>query len=547
MSCAFGQSNSLGSILEHNCAMNIDEKPKTIRLTGIVCTIGPASREVPKLVQLIKAGMVIARMNFSHGTHEYHKGTIDNVRKAVQQVSKELGIPNYPIAIALDTKGPEIRTGVLEGGATAEVVLEKGKTVKVTTDDSFKEKCSAQVIHVDYKNITKVLSPDNHIFIDDGLISLLVKEKGDNFLNCEVENGGKLGSKKGVNLPGAKVDLPAVSEKDKEDLLFGVKNNVDMVFASFIRNANGVNEIRNILNQSTGAQKSDKDTKDSKNVKSNKDSKKDVNKSANKDSKDNKQMGKEILIISKIENHEGVQKVDEIIAASDGVMVARGDMGIEIPAQQVPLAQKMMISKCNIAGKPVICATQMLESMTNNPRPTRAEVSDVANAVWDGSDCVMLSGESAKGKYPIEAVNVMSRTCLMAEMTFFTDRFVKELKLKCGTNSPLDSAAAAIVEESVKSGAAAILVSSSSENLVFVVAKYRPRCAVIGIFNDERIARQSRLVRGLLPLLSDKPAADGWEKEAIEFGKKWGCLKSGDSVVVVSGHPKDIKKTIQKI
>ena len=400
MSCASGQSISLGSVLEHNCAMNIDEKPKTIRLTGIVCTIGPASREVPKLVQLIKAGMVIARMNFSHGTHEYHKGTIDNVRKAVQQVSKELGIPNYPIAIALDTKGPEIRTGVLEGGATAEVVLEKGKTVKVTTDDSFKEKCSAQVIHVDYKNITKVLSPDNHIFIDDGLISLLVKEKGDNFLNCEVENGGKLGSKKGVNLPGAKVDLPAVSEKDKEDLLFGVKNNVDMVFASFIRNANGVNEIRNILNQSTGAQKSDKDTKDSKNVKSNKDSKKDVNKSANKDSKDNKQIGREIMIISKIENHEGVQKVDEIISASDGVMVARGDMGIEIPAQQVPLAQKMMISKCNIAGKPVICATQMLESMTNNPRPTRAEVSDVANAVWDGSDCVMLSGESAKGKYP---------------------------------------------------------------------------------------------------------------------------------------------------
>lgn len=384
-------------------------------------------------------------MNFSHGSYEYHQSVIDNTRAAAKQSPT-----GRPLAIALDTKGPEIRTGLMTDDK--DVPIPAGHELWITTDKSFAESGNGDQIYVDYPNLVKVTGPGKLIFVDDGILSLQVISIDGDRLRVRSLNNGVLSSRKGVNLPRTPVDLPALSEKDKKDIEFGVKNGVDMIFASFIRRADDIRHIRQVLGTD----------------------------------------GEKIKIIAKIENEQGLQNFDEILRETDGVMVARGDLGIEIPASQVFLAQKMMIAKCNVAGKPVIVATQMLESMTVNPRPTRAEVSDVANAVLDGGDCVMLSGETAKGSYPIEAgewtlttsanltVKMMAETAYIAESAISYGPLFDQLRqLTPRPTETAETLALAAVSASHEQDAGAIIVLSTSGVSARLISKYRPSCPII--------------------------------------------------------------------
>jgi len=474
--------------------LDIYNDPVDYRKTSIVCTIGPKTNSVEKLKELTTAGMNIVRMNFSHGSHEYHGSVVNNARQAAKELDVILGI-------ALDTKGPEIRTGTLKGDE--DIRLEVGQSLVVTVNPARSKDGDTETIYADYENLPKVMKKDDLIYIDDGLISLRVVEIGKDFVKTVVVNSGLLGSHKGVNLPNVDVDLPAVSEKDKRDLLFGVEQNVDMVFASFIRKASDVEEVRAVLGEK----------------------------------------GKHIKIISKIENHEGVRNFDSILEVTDGVMVARGDLGIEIAPQKVFLAQKMMISKCNIAGKPVICATQMLESMTVNPRPTRAEVSDVANAVLDGSDCVMLSGETAKGAYPIEAVTMMANICREAETALPTQVYDS---LRAATKNPsqMESVACSAVNAALESNAGAIVVLTTSGFSARLIAKYRPSCPIIAVTRHGHTARIMHLSRGCHPLFYEKPRPESaeWQddvdariKAAIDLAKSRSLINVGQCVIAVQG------------
>lgn len=438
-------------------------------------------------------------MNFSHGSYEYHQSVIDNSR-----ASEEL-FPGRPISIALDTKGPEIRTGTTVDNK--EFVIPKGHEMIFSTDDKYALACDDKTVYIDYKNITKVIDVGRVIYVDDGVLSFEVLEiKDDKTLHVKALNNGKISSHKGVNLPKTDVDLPALSEKDKADILFGVKNKVDMIFASFIRTADDVTHIRKVLGEE----------------------------------------GKDIQIIVKIESQQGVNNFDEILKVSDGVMVARGDLGIEIPASQVFIVQKQLIAKCNLAGKPVICATQMLESMTYNPRPTRAEVSDVGNAILDGADCVMLSGETAKGDYPVHAVNMMHETCLVAEKGIAYQPLFNELRaLAPRPTETGETIAISAVAASFEQQAKAIIVLSTSGNTARLLSKYRPSCPILMVTRNEKAARFSHLYRGVYPFIYSKPRADNaheWQRD-VEERLKWGMdcavelgiLNSGDVVVAIQG------------
>jgi len=501
---AQAKARESGTMVEYLSSLRILSRTSHIRLSGIVCTIGPVSRAPDFLFKMIDSGMNVARMNFSHGTHEYHAQTIANCREAALKYRSEKGF-DPSLAIALDTKGPEIRTGLLEGDdGRKEIVWEAGDIVKLTTDEEFKEKCTKEIVYLDYKNITNVMQPGKRIFIDDGLISIKANEIGDNFIIGEVENGGSLGSRKGCNLPGTDTDLPAVSEKDMADLQFGVEQGVDMVFASFIRDAAGVREIREVLGEK----------------------------------------GKDILVISKLENQQGVNNVDEIIAESDGIMVARGDMGIEIPPEKVFIAQKQIIAACNKQGKPVICATQMLESMVKKPRPTRAEGSDVANAILDGSDCVMLSGETAKGDYPIQCIKTMAALAREAEACLWNQRFFEDImksehNASHGTTSATSIAA---VQASYLTRASAIIGLTTTGRTAHIASKYRAQCPFLAITRSAPAARAMQIFRGVVPLFYPEGRAEDWGQDVddriqfgVDFGKKNGFIKTGDTVICITG------------
>eukprot|EP01083_Nonionella_stella_P033654 92096_1 len=483
------------SQLSHNTELDIYHDAHNLRRTGIICTIGPASRSVEMLTSLIENGLDVVRLNFSHGTHEYHQQTVLNALSAASSTKQN-------IAIALDTKGPEIRTGNF--CEKKDYILQKGNKVRLTTDENLRDKGTESQFFIDYKNITKVTHEGDVVYIDDGLVSLRIESIGTNFLDCIVENSGAVSNHKGVNLPNVDVDLPAVSAKDKKDLQLGVKLNVDMVFASFIRKVEDVEDVRKVL--------LDGDAK----------------------------IGKRIKIIAKIENHEGVRNFDSILKVVDGVMVARGDLGIEIAAEKVFLAQKMMISKCNIVGKPVIVATQMLDSMIRNPRPTRAEVSDVANAVLDGADCVMLSGETAKGKYSIQSVAIMAKICREAESARNSYKYYQSVCISLSKPFEIpETIASAAVQAAFEQHACAMIVLTNSGSTGRLIAKFRPACPIIAVVGNKHIytARQLRITAGVYSVTYDdskgKLSADERVKIGLDFGMKLNWIKTNQYVVAV--------------
>lgn len=486
--------SKVGSQILHNTTLDIYKDPdvssRYLRANKIVCTIGPVTQSVESIKGLIQAGLTVVRNNFSHGSHEYHAKTIANARQAIKELGRE------DVAIALDTKGPEIRTGNFPEG---EVKFDVGDKVKVTTDREFYDKGNKEKFYVDYVNITKVMVPGQKMFLDDGLLGLEVEAVDGDTLDCVVVNAAVISNHRGVNLPNVSVDLPAVTEKDRKDLAFGAEQGVDMVFASFIRTAQQVRDVRAALGDK----------------------------------------GKGIQIIAKIENHEGVQNFDEILKETDGVMVARGDLGIEIPAEKVFVAQKMMIAKCNIAGKPVICATQMLESMTGNPRPTRAEVSDVANAVLDGSDCVMLSGETAKGKYPEICVQTMGQICAEAQQATMGTIHFMAIRSAQATIVTEESIAASTVNTAFELNARCIIALTNSGKTARHIAKFRPPCPIFCVTKNAQTARQLSITRACYSFVWDeeKHGEDTDREKRVGFVidalKKENFLKAGHRVILV--------------
>ena len=457
-----------------------------MKKTKIVCTMGPNTDNREIMKELALNGMDVARFNFSHGDHAEHRHRLE----ILESVREELGIP---IASLLDTKGPEIRTGKLKDGK--KVQLEAGETFTLTTDEIVGDN---KIVSITYKGLVEDVKAGSTILIDDGLIGLKVIGKTDKEIHCEIINGGELGEKKGVNVPGVPVRLPAITEKDKEDIKFGAEQGIDFIAASFVRNAECILEIKAYL-KSLGAPY--------------------------------------IPIIAKIENEEGISNIDEIIRAADGIMVARGDLGVEIPAEELPYLQKMMIQKCNDQFKTVITATQMLDSMMRNPRPTRAEVTDVANAVYDGTDAVMLSGETAQGKYPLEALQMMVHIIEQTEKHLDYDIMLEKEHghLRGGISSAIGYSS---VLAAANLNAKCIITPSVSGATSRVVSNLRPRQEILGVTPNERTLRRMSIYWGVRPLKSlEVDTTEDICDTAIDLICAKKLAEAGDMVVLTLGIP----------
>lgn len=462
-----------------------------MRKTKIVCTLGPATDDEKILRQIILAGMDVARFNFSHQDHATHEARVDMLRKLREEQGR-------PIAMLLDTKGPEIRLGLFKNKS---VDLKEGQTFTLTTEEIEGDE---KKVSISFKQLPQDVHYGMHILIDDGLIDLIVEQVTDTEIACRVLNGGKISNNKGVNVPGAHLSMPFISDKDKGDLLFGIEHDFDFVAASFTRTANDIIEIRSILENNSGS---------------------------------------DIRIIAKIENADGVENIDEILKVADGIMVARGDMGVEIPLEEIPKLQKILIKKAYNAGKLIITATQMLDSMMKNPRPTRAETTDVANAIYDGSSAIMLSGETAAGLHPIEAVKTMSR---IAECTEADINYKERFKKRETDDSPnvTNAISHATCTTAHDLGATAIITVTKSGQTARFISKYRPACTIIGCTPSPKIYRQLNLSWGVYPLLVEEmTTTDELFDHSVKTAVKAGLLQSGDLVVITAGVPLGISGT----
>lgn len=455
-----------------------------MKRTKIICTMGPNINSVELMKALALNGMDIARFNFSHGDYEEQKERLDLLKR----VREELDLP---VAALLDTKGPEIRTGILKDGKR--VMLEEGQTFTLTTDDVVGDE---NICNITYERLHEDVKPNDKILIDDGLIELNVIEIKGNDIVCRVDNGGELGERKGVNVPNVKIKLPSLTDKDKADILFGIEQGFDFIAASFVRTGSAIKEIKEIL-AAHGAN-----------------------------------MG----VIAKIENAEGIENIDAIIEVSDGIMVARGDMGVEIPEERVPFIQKQIIEKCNEACKPVITATQMLDSMIRNPRPTRAEVTDVANAVYDGTDAVMLSGETAMGKYPVEALSMMASIVEETEKHLDYTAYRKRRVSAANVHNVSNAVCSSSVATAHDLGAKAIVAPSITGFTTRMLSKWRPEAIIVGLSPSMSAVRQMQLYWGVRPFHAKRAeSTDVLIYSSVELLKAKGIVKEEDLVVVTAG------------
>ncbi|MFT4106104.1 MAG: pyruvate kinase [Lacrimispora sp.] len=462
-----------------------------MKRTKIICTMGPNTNDRTLMKALAEHGMDIARFNFSHGDYEEQKARLDDLKS----IREELDLP---IAALLDTKGPEIRTGLLEDGK--KVILNDGDTYILTTEEIVG---NASKGHINYDGLNQDVKAGNRILIDDGLIELEVLKVSGKEIVCKIINGGELGERKGVNVPNVKVKLPALTEKDKQDIQFGIEQGFDFIAASFVRTAAAIYEIKEILEANSS----------------------------------------NISVIAKIENAEGIENLDEIIEASDGIMVARGDMGVEIPAQEVPFIQKRIIEKCNEACKPVITATQMLDSMIRNPRPTRAEVTDVANAVYDGTDAVMLSGETAMGKYPVEALSMMASIVEETEKHLDYNAYRKRKVSAVNVHNISNAVCYSSVSTAHDLGAKVIVAPSITGFTARLLSKWRPESQIIGLSPSSAALRQMQLYWGVRPLHAKRAeSTDVLIYSSMELLKAKGIVKEDDMVVVTAGVVSPVKR-----